>query len=94
MGKLQLPENRESSEAGGGSLPDKGAGLSVSASPDMDEARMNAAHNAGMQAFPEATRFRVDVSLNPYAGRVGYALEEWAWDLGWRLARFCKRGGG
>ena len=70
-------------------------GGSVSASPDMEEASMSAAHNAGMQAFPEATRFRVDVSLNnPYAGRVGYALEAWGWDLGWRLARFCKRAGG
>ena len=56
-------------------------------------AELNPAHNAGYRAYTEGRRrgsWHPVVSPNPFGSLL--ALEGWAWDLGWRLARFLARG--
>lgn len=43
------------------------------------------AHIAGIKAFREFGKWRI--AVNPYWGRYDRKMEEWAWDLGYRMMK-------
>lgn len=62
----------------------------------MERDYLAVAHKAGEVAYRAASRrvWSGAERRNPYQYECGFDQEAWAWDLGWRLAEFCAKGGG